>query len=51
MELVKRYSNVSDMVLFLAIVGYVHNFCLKSFSRFYTEGLRAVACTGVALLC
>ena len=37
MELVKRYSNVSDLVLFLS---YVDHFYLKSFSLFSTEGLR-----------
>ena len=38
MELVKRYSNVSDLVFFE--LPYVHHFCLKSLSVFSTEGLR-----------
>ena len=36
--LVKRYSNVSDLVFF--DLQYIHKFCLKSFSLFSTEGLR-----------
>ena len=36
-ELVKRYSNLSDLVFFFS---YVNHFCLKSFSLFSTEGLR-----------
>ena len=39
---------------FLAAVGYVHHFCLKSFSLFFygrSEGPRAVACTRAALPC
>ena len=35
--MVKRYSNVSDLVLFE--LQNVDHFCLKSFSLFSTEGL------------
>ena len=35
MELVKRYSNVSDLVF----LNYVDHFCLKPFSLFSAEGL------------
>ena len=36
-KLVKRYSNVSNLVFFLS---YVNHFCLKSFSLFSAEGTR-----------
>ena len=39
MKLVKRYSKVSNLVIFFEL-EYVHHFCLKSFSFFSTKGLR-----------
>ena len=39
MKLVKRYSNVSNLVLFRGTVR-TSLFCLKSFGLFSTEGLR-----------
>ena len=48
-ELVKRYSNVGDLVLFELrksfLLETVQPFCGRS------EGPRAVACTGAALPC
>ena len=39
----KRYSNVSDLVLFRATVG-LHHFYLKSFSLFSTDRAGARNC-------
>ena len=42
MKVVKRYSNVSNLVIFCATIFLLEivHFCLKLLSRFYTEGLR-----------
>ena len=52
MELVKRYSNVSDLVLFRGTVRT--SFSLEIVWPFFygrSEGPRAAACTGAALPC
>ena len=54
MKLVKRYSNVSDLVIFLATVSVRTSFLLEIVQPFFygrSEGPRAVACTGAALPC
>ena len=53
-KLVKRYSNVSDLVIFLATVSVRTSFLLEIVQPFFygrSEGPRAVACTGAALPC